>query len=309
MVRRLAWTLLVAVPFLGCCTRPPVMPTAFVEATPPDPSIDVKLGNGFVTAQLRLRSGLDGKRPVIVNPITDDAWLLDAGAMLVTYTVHWEQLKPFLKEKEKEKPEAPAGRTWGKWLLSSPTPGKVGIGYFGFIDYAAHDAIPMVLDWLVTQPEVDAERIAIAGHSTYGFTALQAIAAEPRLRAATILNACGDYHTFLRDSNLALDRQEPLALDPTYDEWLTTREPIQHPERLTHTAIMMINGTADPTVPYSCAETTNAVLTRAYRTHGGRRRFRIVTLAEGTHEVTPAARDAIRDWWRRWLFDRRRPRP
>lgn len=302
--RRAAWAGAAFALGLAGCARPPLGPTALVANTAPDPTIetrDVKLANGFITLQIRLRVGLSGPRPVVVSPVTDDAWLLDEGAMLVTYTVHWEQLRGFLKDK----PPPPPGKTYGKWLLASVDPGKVGAGYFGFIDYAAREAVPKVLDYVLTQPEADPNRVAIAGHSTVGFTALQAIAIEPRVRAATVLNACGDYHTFLRDSNLGLDGKDPLALQPEYDAWLSAREPIQHPERLTHTALLMINGTADPTVPYSCAETTYAAFARAYRHHGGRRRFKTVTLQAATHEISTAARDAMRAWWRRWLLDRR----
>ena len=131
--RRLGLTLV-----LASCTRPPVVPVPLVPATEADPTIEIRngsLSNGFITVQLQLRRGLTGPRPVVISPITDDAWLLEAGAMLATYTVHWEQLRPLTQGTPAAAPAS--GRSYGKWLLTSPTADKVGSGYFAFIDYTA----------------------------------------------------------------------------------------------------------------------------------------------------------------------------
>ncbi len=47
------------------------------------------------------------------------------------------------------------------------------------------------VDWLVTQPEVDAGRLGVLGYSLGGFLALMTAADEPRLRAV-VLAAAGD---------------------------------------------------------------------------------------------------------------------
>src|SRR2546427_382319 len=111
-------------------------------------------------------------------------------------------------------PPAPKN-TVGAWLLASPTPKTVGQGYFGLIAANA-DAVSTVIDYLGTVPDVDPSRIAIGGTSTGGFIALEATAADARIRAAGIIAAGGDYPPFLPLSSPGLDR-EPADPDPTPD--------------------------------------------------------------------------------------------
>ena len=58
-------------------------------------------------------------------------------------------------------------------------------------------------------------RVAITGVSTNGFIALQAVAADQRLHAASVIAACGDYQRFLRYSSMGMAGR-PLTLDPDY---------------------------------------------------------------------------------------------
>jgi Prolyl oligopeptidase family len=283
------------------CARPPIRATPLVAAAPPDPSLetrDASLASGFITVTLRFRSGRSGPRPAIITPVTDEEWLLEQGFVLVTYREHWERLP---KPAKAPAAAGPPRKTYGKWLLVAPTPDLVGRGYFAFIKYSATEAIPKILDYLATVPEVDPQRIGISGHSTTGFVALHALATDPRLRAAAVVGTCGDLHTFLRDSSVALNREVPLALDPTYDAQLMELEPIQHPERLTHAALLMINGHDDDAVPYGCVETTVEVLRPVYRRRA-RGRFRAIGLPGVGHSIPPAVATAMRPWWTRWLL-------
>ena len=63
-----------------------------------------------------------------------------------------------------------------------------------------------VYDAVASLPDIDPQRIAVAGSSTHGFVALEALRHEPRFAAGVVRAACGDYHRFLRSSSLALRR-------------------------------------------------------------------------------------------------------
>lgn len=193
-------------------------------------------------------------------------------------------------------PKGPPARTWGKWLLASPSPATVGRGYFQLIDHDVRTAIPTVLDHPQTLPELDTQRVGITGNSTRGFTALQAIGHDRRIGVAAVTNACGDYHAFLAESPLGLDGAEPLALAPDYDAWLVEREPIRHPDRLPPAALLMVNGERDHAVPIDCARRTTHVLMRAYARAGAPDRFRAVVLPGRRHEVDPDAVAEILRW-------------
>src|SRR5437016_6167520 len=186
------------------------------------------------------------------------------------------------------------------WLVASPTPKTIGKSYLTFVAYDANEAIPKVLDYLATLPDVDPARTGIGGTSTSGFVALQAIAVDRRLIGAAVVSACGDYHRFLHLSNLAMNGH-PLDLDPAYDAWLRTQEPIRHPESLVHAALLMVNGAEDRAVPLSCAEATARTLQRAYVRRRLARRFRFVVVPSVGHVLGPRATDATMAWWRRVL--------
>jgi len=273
----------------------PVTPPRPVPAPPAAPEDEVSLEGGFLTVHVAVPSGPGGRKPAVIAPPGDHEALLAAGIVAVSYRVHWE----FLRALAPPEPPATENRV-GVWLLASPTPKTIGKSYLTFVAYDANEAIPKVLDYLATLPDVDPARTGIGGTSTSGFVALQAIAADRRLIGAVVVSACGDYHRFLHLSNLAMNGH-PLDLDPAYDAWLRTQEPIRHPESLVHAALLMVNGAEDRAVPLSCAEATARTLQRAYVRRRLARRFRFVVVPSVGHVLGPRATDATMAWWRRVL--------
>jgi dienelactone hydrolase len=287
---------------VGACRQP--SPTAHPADDPPSEGRDVSLAGGFVTVHLEIPPLPAGPKPVILAPVGDAKSLLEAGAITAMFQVHWDQLAPLAPKTSTEPPK----NTVGEWLLASPTAGSVGHAYFSLLTVDANQTIPSVIDYLVTMPEVDADRIAIAGASTTGFRALQAIARDRRIKVGVVFSAAGDYHCFLHLSRLAM-KGEPLALDPDYEAWLRTEEPIRHPERLTHAALLMVNGTEDLAVPYPCAQRTEQVFRRAYRRAHAEDRYRPVTLDGAGHTLDDRAQQEAMAWLNRWLFTSGTGRP
>jgi dipeptidyl aminopeptidase/acylaminoacyl peptidase len=157
-----------------------------------------------------------------------------------------------------------------------------------------------VLDAVLAFPEIDPTRIGIVGTSTTGFTALQAVAHDRRLRVAVVGSACGDYHRFLYGSDLAMNGAF-LDLAPSYETWLYAIEPIRHPERLVHAAVLLLGGAADPVIPVRCVETTTEAFTRAYAAAGVPERFGTVILPGVAHAFVPELGREMLAWLRHWL--------
>ncbi len=305
-LRSLGMVLVVA--SVAGCVRPQPAPLSLV---PSPPHVrETALQNGFVTVKVELPDGATGPVPAVLSLLGEGEALRRLGIAVVTYELHWEQLRP--KNTAPVAPAAPAppapavppppaARTWGKWLLVSPSPDVIGQGYFRLITGNAEVHVPQVLDWVTTLPEIDATRLGIAGISTNGFKALQAVAYDRRLRAAVAIAACGDYHCFLESSSLALNHEEPIALEPGYDAWLTAREPISHPETFVDAAVLMVNGGKDVAVPGACAVETAQVFERAYAAAGVPDRFRFVYVEGGGHDLGDEARYQTLAWLYRWL--------
>lgn len=263
---------------------PPLPATAVFEAT---------LENGFLTVDVRVPATPAGPKPAVISHLGDPEPILAAGAVLVTYRINWDVLKGFA-------PREPPRNTVGAWLLAAPTAKTVGRAWFGLIAASA-ERVPRVIDYLATVPDVDPYRIAIAGSSTSGFVALEATAREPRLAAAVAIAACGDYRDFLHRSSLAMNG-DPLDLDAAYARELAGRQAISHPERLTHAAVLMVNGVADLAVPITCARATARVLEQAYARAGAAERFRLVAVEGAGHsDLAAQARSELLAWLGRWI--------
>jgi pimeloyl-ACP methyl ester carboxylesterase len=266
---------------------------------------DLTLANGFYTVHVMVPTAFPPPRPAVISLLGEEDALLDAGLAVVTYQVHWELLKGLVGTPPTTAPPPSAAppKTYGKWLLASSDPRRIGEGYVRLIVGNAEDTVPKVIDALSALPDVDARRLAIAGTSTNGFLVLQALMADRRLTAGAAIVACGDYHRFLQASSLAMDG-DALELDPGYERWLQTKEPVRHPERIVHAALLMMNGADDPAIPVECATETARVFQRAYRRAGQSRRFKFVLLANKSHNIAVEARVHVHAWLRRWLLGR-----
>jgi hypothetical protein len=261
----------------------------------------VELMNGFVQLRLDVPSSPPGPKPTVVSLLDERERLLEMGMVVASYRQNWEPLKALAPPPPAEPPPK---NTVGVWLLAAPTPKTVGKGWFAMIALDAENVLPKVLDHLGTVPEVDATRMAIIGSSTKGFAALRA-AADRRIAAAVVLAACGDYHTFLHLSPLAMNGAR-LDLDERYDAELRALEPVRHPERFTHAAVLMMNGTADAAVPIECARSTARAFERAYARAGVPERFRFVEVnGAGHNDLGAGAPEEVGAWLHRWL----RPEP
>jgi dipeptidyl aminopeptidase/acylaminoacyl peptidase len=192
-------------------------------------------------------------------------------------------------------------------MLAAPRPGIVGRNYFGLISVEARKIVPAVLDHLEGVAEIDSRRIAIAGSSTHGFVALEALAREPRLAVAAVRVACGDYHEFLKSSSLALAGDErwlvdgELSLDEEYEVSLRKQEPIRFADRFPPRPLLLLNGEEDEAVPARCARETARVFARAYERRGIPGRLRFVLYEGRGHDLGPDVNDEILAWWERWL--------
>jgi len=252
------------------------------EVTVPQRPITVRLEIPFAPA---------GPKPAVIALLGGNDALRAMGAVIVSY-VDWSA----------KTPPPPAENTVGKWVLASPTAAVLGREYLRSIARTANEVIPRVVDYLVTVPEIDAARIAITGSSTNGFIALQAVAAERRLSVAAAIAACGDHLRFLRFSSMGMEGRA-LELDPEYERWLHEQEPVRHPERLVHAAVLMVNRIEDPLIPISCAESTARALERAYERAGVPERFRFVRIQDGGHGVGQADAEEALAWLERWLHE------
>jgi dienelactone hydrolase len=271
-----------------------------LPGAPPCETRELSLDGGFITVRVDIPREPPGPKPAVLALLGERPRMLRAGLVTISYHVHWEDLRPLAEAMPKP---PPTERMWGKWLLASPSPGTIGRGYFEVITSDATRTIPRVLDAVAEIPEIDMTRIGIAGTSTTGFTALEAVAVEPRITAAVVGAACGDYHRFLYGSNLAMNG-EFLRLDPDYESWLHSIEPIRHPERLVHAAVLLLAGDEDPVIPRRCIETTVEVLRSAYADAGVPERFRFRVVPGLGHSFTPPLVDDMMAWWVEWLTGR-----
>ncbi len=294
------------------------------ETPPPAPRFEereLSLENGFLHVRIRIPHEPRERKPVVIGSLGDDEALLARGAILVAFRNRWKALGN-LRDRfgpegpaEADRPAEPSPpeaserqQRVGRWMLAAPRAGVVGRGYFDVIGVSANASIPRILDYLEALPEVDPERIAVAGSSTRGFVALEALVRDERLAGGAVRVTCGDYHEFLRSSSLALAGEErhlvdgELVLDPDYEATLREREPIRFAERFPPRPLLMLNGRRDPAIPFACAQRTARALRDAYARAGTPERFRFVVYDEAGHDLGRGADEEILRWWESWLL-------
>lgn len=281
----------------GCAAQTGEPPAPAAPSTTSYLVKETNLVNGAVGVRLDIPLQPAGRKPAVIALLGDTHPILAAGFVAVTYTVRWNLLRPG------QPTPSPAEQPVGKWVLASPTADVLGERYLREIATTADTYVPAVIDWLVTQPEVDPDRIAMTGSSTNGFVALQAVAADRRLVAAVAIAACGDYFRFLQFSEMGM-AGKPLHLAPAYADWVRGQEVINHPDRLTHAAVLMMNRASDPLIPISCADETARALSAAYAAAGAPQRFRFTRMEGEGHGMGPAEIDATTAWLREWLTPR-----
>jgi dienelactone hydrolase len=275
---------------------PPVpLPTPHAASDPEVETREAQVDGDFITVRLHIPPTPEHRKPTVISLMGERRSLLRQGYLVVTYRINWEYGKRPLSELPSQQEN-----TVGKWVLASPSADVLGKRYFHVVATNADHAIPKILAYLSTVPEVDMRRVGIVGSSTNGFVVLQAVARDRRLAAAVVLTACGDYHAFLRDSSLGMNGA-PLALDPDYDRWLRSVEPIRRPRRIVHAAVLMVNRDGDPVIPIGCANETARVLRRAYMRARMPERFRYRLIESPTHGLDTRDTEETIAWLGRWL--------
>ena len=252
---------------------------------------ETALVNGTVNVQMNIPLTPAGPKPTLIA-LVGDMSPLQAGFIVVTYTVRWDLIQG-------NTPAAPAEATVGKWVLASPSAAVLGERYLRQIAATANEYVPAIIDWLETMPEVDAARIGMVGGSTNGFVTLQAVAADRRIWAAVAIAACGDYLGFLQNSSMGMEGK-PLALDPVYAQWVRSQQIIEHPDRLVHAALLMTNRIGDELIPIGCADETARVLTEAFARAGRPDHFRFVRIEGAGHGIGTEERQEVQAWFDKW---------
>jgi dipeptidyl aminopeptidase/acylaminoacyl peptidase len=124
--------------------------------------------------------------------------------------------------------------------------------------------IGALLDWLPTQPQLDASRVAVYGGSYGGYMVLaSAVHYSERLRAAIDVVGISNFVSFLentQDYRRDLRRQEyGDERDPEMRAFLQSISPLNHVERI-NLPMLVVQGQNDPRVPVSESEQIVAAL-------------------------------------------------
>ena len=118
--------------------------------------------------------------------------------------------------------------------------------------------IGALLDWIATQPDLDASRVAVVGGSYGGYMVLASLVHySDRLKAGIDVVGISDFVTFLENTaeyRRALRRAEyGDESDPAMRDFLKSISPLSHVERI-RSALFVAHGANDPRVPLSEAE-------------------------------------------------------
>jgi dipeptidyl aminopeptidase/acylaminoacyl peptidase len=128
----------------------------------------------------------------------------------------------------------------------------------GYLREDAVKDIGALLDWIATEPSLDASRVAVHGGSYGGYMVLASLVHySDRLRAGIDIVGISHFVTFLEQTNpYRVDQRRPEygdERDPQMREFLHRISPLTNVERISQ-PLFVIQGANDPRVPRSEAE-------------------------------------------------------
>jgi hypothetical protein len=152
-----------------------------------------------------------------------------------------------------------------------------------------YDALKAV-DYLVTRPDVDAQRLATVGMSMGSSTAQWAGALDPRLKVVVDICCLTDWHTLVEVGGLkghGIYYYVPDLLNHfTTAQMNALIAPRPH---------LSLAGTQDKLTPVKGLDIVDAELKKAYAAAGHAERWRMLRYDVG-HQETPGMREQIRQW-------------
>lgn len=154
------------------------------------------------------------------------------------------------------------------------------------------------IDYLESRPDVDSERIAMAGNSGGGMETLQFACFDDRIKAAAPMCAVASF----RAKTEAL-----LIADPEQILYRTLRHGIEHAELLAAFAPkpLIIGSAIRDYVPIAAARDTFREVVHAYRLYGASDKVTL-TETDDTHGLNKQLREATAGWLAHWLNAGRR---
>ena len=118
--------------------------------------------------------------------------------------------------------------------------------------------IGALLDWIATQPELDAKRVAVYGGSYGGYMVLASLTHySDRIRAGVDIVGVASFNTMLKTTSAYrqdLRRAEyGDERDPKMRAFFTRIDPLNNAQKI-HSALLVAHGRNDPRVPFTEAQ-------------------------------------------------------
>lgn len=177
-----------------------------------------------------------------------------------------------------------------------------------------------LVDWLTSQPDVDAGRIGMIGFSKGGMELYLAAAADPRIAAAVPCIGVRSFRWAIENNawqlrvgtfQAAVDAaaredagggpMDGAFLKRFYDRVAPgVYGEFDGPQMLPLIAprpLLVINGDSDPRTPMDGLRECLGAAERAYRDAGAADRYRVLIEANTGHKVNPDAMDAAMQWF------------
>jgi len=150
------------------------------------------------------------------------------------------------------------------------------------------------VDYLVSRPEVDPERIGCCGLSVGGFRSAHLAGLDPRIKAAVVVGWMSTYGHMLQSHLTSIG---PMKIIPGLYPYLDLPDVVS---LNVPGGLMVINGTQDALFPLAGVRASFDKIARVYAKAGVPERFQGVTY-DGPHEFNAEMQEKALAWLDRWL--------
>jgi dienelactone hydrolase len=150
------------------------------------------------------------------------------------------------------------------------------------------------VDYLVTRPEVDPERIGCCGLSVGGFRSAHLAGLDPRIKAAVVVGWMSTYGSMLQNKLTSIGFMKVV---PGLYRYMDLPDVVS---MNVPGGLMVINGTKDQLFPLDGVHAAFDKIAAVYKKAGVPDRFQGVTY-DGPHEFNIEMQEKAFAWLDRWL--------
>lgn len=146
--------------------------------------------------------------------------------------------------------------------------------------------VSLMIDALESRTDLDTGRVGVTGRSGGGIVSLMAAASDDRVTAITSWVGQANLVEVAKTKMPEQMMNQMLESDPELQDLLEAYDPVNRLDEVPPTAVLLINNSTDPSIPFAVVQDFHSRLAPYYASIPDKLEFRVMETTEPTHDMT-----------------------